>query len=209
MHARAKAAARSLLDGRTGVLTYEVIGDVSTTLLAVLDAGLKAANPAWTAELHDLVATPNASPPKLTIFLYDVVEDASARNRPPDRKPGLPSYTMKKPPLALALRYMLTAWAGDRVTEHRIVGRVIQVLYDRAILSGTALGGAFANSNESLKLTLAPIGLEERAQVWQAIAKPYHLSVNYEVRVVHLDPESELHTPTVQQALTVPSTSVR
>jgi hypothetical protein len=198
-----------LLYARSSVLTYEVIGDVSQTLQNVLEAGLQAVDSQWHAELHDLVATPAATPPKLTIFLYDVVEDASARNRPPDRKPGLPSYTIKKPPLALALRYMLTAWAGDRLTEHRIIGRAIQVLYDRAILSGSTLGGAFANSNESLKLTLAPIGLEQRAQVWQAIQKTYHLSVNYEVRVVHLDPEGELHTPTVQQALTVPSTSVR
>jgi len=198
-----------LLLARCGVLTYEVIGDVSQALQSVLDAGLQAANPGWHAELHDLVGILATTPPKLTIFLYDVAEDASARNRPLERKPGLPAYTIKKPPLALALRYMLTAWAGDRLTEHRIIGRAIQVLYERAILSGTALGGAFANSNEALKLTLAPIGLEERAQVWQAIQKTYHLSVNYEVRVVHLEPDLELHTPTVQQALTVPSTSVR
>ena len=188
------------------MLTYEVIGDVSQTLQVVLNAGLQAANPAWTAELHDLVQTPSASPPKLTIFLYDVIEDASARNRPIERRPGLPAYTIKKPPLALALRYMLTPWGGDRITEHRIIGRAIQVLYDRAILSGTDLGGTFASSNEALKLTLAPIGLEERAQVWQAIHKTYHLSVNYEVRVVHLDAELERQTPTVQQALVAPAT---
>jgi hypothetical protein len=188
------------------VLTYEVIGDVSQTLQSVLQTGLHAANATWTAELHDLVHTPASSPPKLTIFLYDIVEDASARNRPLDRKPGLPAYTIKKPPIALALRYMLTAWGGDRITEHRMIGRAVQVLYDRAILSGTELGGALANTNEALKLTLAPIGLEERAQVWQAIHKTYHLSVNYEVRVVHIDPELHSETPTVRQAITIPAT---
>lgn len=188
------------------MLTYEVIGDVSQTLQTVLNTGLQAANASWVAELHDLVHTPAASPPKLTIFLYDVVEDASARNRPLERRPGAPGYTIKKPPLALALRYMLTAWGGDRITEHRIIGRAIQVLYDRAILSGADLGGTFAASNEALKLTLAPIGLSERAEVWQAIHKTYHLSVNYEVRVVHLDAELEQQTPTVQQALVVPAT---
>lgn len=193
---------------RRPLLTYQVIGDVSQTLQSILEAGLQAVDATWKAELHDLVATPSASPAKLTIFLYDVAEDPSARNRPLDRKPGLASYTIKKPPIALVLRYMLTAWGGDRLTEHRMIGRAIQVLYDRSILSGTDLGGTLVDSNEALKLTFAPLGLAERAEIWQAIQKTYHLSVNYEVRVVHLDPEAELHTPTVQQAKTVPATRI-
>ena len=191
------------------MLTYEVIGDVSQTLQTVLEAGLQAVDPTWRAELPDLVVTPAASPPKLTIFLYDVAEDASARNRPLDRTPGLPGYIIRKPPLALTLRYMLTAWAGDRLTEHRIIGRTLQLLHDRAILSGSELLGTFVNSNEALKLTLAPMGLEERAEVWQAIQKTYHLSLNYEVRVVHLDVETEMRTPTVVEARVVPSTGAR
>lgn len=187
------------------MLTYEVIGDVSQTLQQLLNDALQAVNGSWTAVLHDLAPPPATSPPKLTIFLYDVAEDPSARNRPPDRKPGLPAYTIKKPPIALVLRFMLTAWAGDRFSEHRMIGRAIQVLYEHSILSGAELGGALAGTNEALKLTLAPITLDERAQVWQAIAQPYHLSLNYEVRVVHMDPEVERHVPTVQQAITQPA----
>lgn len=188
------------------MLTYEVIGDVSQTLQTLLNAELQAVNGAWGAVLHDLVAPPSGSPPRLTIFLYDIAEDPSSRNRPLDRRPGLPAYTIKKPPIALVLRYMLTAWAGDRFSEHRMLGRAIQVLYERAILGGAELSGALAATNEALKLTLAPITLDDRAQVWQAIVQPYHLSLNYEVRVVHIDTEREVHVPTVQQAITQPAT---
>jgi hypothetical protein len=186
------------------VLTYQVIGDVSHTLQTILNTAMQAVEPTWRAELHDLAPVPSPLQARQTIFLYDIAEDASARNRPLERRPGLPSHTHKKPPIALVLRYMLTAWAGDRISEHRMMGRAIQVLYDHAILSGPQLDGVLAGSNEALKLTLAPISLDERAQVWQAINATYHLSVNYEVRVVHIEAEREQHVPTVLQVVAVP-----
>ena len=89
--------------------------------------------------------------------------------------------------MALLLRYMLTPWSGDRLTDHKLVGRTIQVLYDGAILSGTQLQGGLAGTDQALKVTLSPLTLEERARVWYAIEKPYRLSITYEVRVVNLD----------------------
>jgi hypothetical protein len=60
-------------------------------------------------------------------------------------------------------------------------------LYDEAIISGTQLQGGLAGTNQALKVTLAPITLDERARVWFAIQKPYRLSITYEVRVANLD----------------------
>jgi hypothetical protein len=40
-----------------------------------------------------------------------------------------------------------------------------------------------------LRVSLAPMQLEDRARVWWAIGQPYRLSVNYEVRVVDIDAE--------------------
>src|SRR2546430_10710844 len=47
-----------------------------------------------------------------------------------------PDVTIRKPPAALILRYMMTPWSGDRFTDHKIMGRVVQTLYDKAIISG-------------------------------------------------------------------------
>jgi Pvc16 N-terminal domain len=42
---------------------------------------------------------------------------------------------------------------------------------------------------ELVSITLAPLTLEERTRVWWSIQQPYRVSLNYEVRVVEIDPE--------------------
>jgi hypothetical protein len=100
--------------------------------------------------------------------------------------------------MALLLRYLLTPWGGDQPTEQRIVGRAMQVLYDDAILDGVQLRDGLRGSRDTLKVTLAPLTLEERTRVWWAIQKPYRLSLNYEVRVVNLDALSGARAVPVQ-----------
>jgi hypothetical protein len=202
--------AHGLLDG-AAVPNFESIGDVSRTLRDFLTAELAALappNPPPIALLHDLLAPPPTAPPSLSLFLYDILEDGSARNRAPIRTPqqiaGTQRVRIAKPPLTLALRYMFTAWAADRLTEHRMIGRVLQAFLDHPVLSGSQLVGSLANTNEALKLTLSPIALEDRAQVWEAIKLPYRLSINYEVRVVHIDPELADDVPGVVEAIAQP-----
>ena len=173
---------------------YGTIADVSETLRKVLTDALQPLDPLNppVAEVSDLQGNIVTAPARITIFLFETVEDASARNRPhvltPSVPPtGPPTITLKKPPMALLLRYMLTPWSGDRLTDHRLLGRAMQALYDGAVLSGTELQGQLVGTNQALKVTLSPLTIEERARVWYAIQKPYRLSVTYEVRVVNLD----------------------
>jgi len=168
---------------------YGVVADVSETLRVVLTDALSTLTPQPSpiAEIHDLQGTISTSPARLTLFLFEVTEDPSARNRPPIRNTVANGYEFKKPPLALILRYLLTPWSGSRITDHQILGRAMQVLYDDAILSGFPLQGSLAGTDQALKLTLTPLTLEERTRVWHAVQKPYRLSVTYEVRVVNLD----------------------
>ncbi len=92
--------------------------------------------------------------------------------------------------MALALRYLMTSWSDSRLTDHIILGRAMQVLYDDAILNGTQLAGGLALTDQSLKVTMVPLSLDERSRVWFSIQKPYRLSIAYEVRVVNLDSET-------------------
>jgi hypothetical protein len=172
---------------------YGVIADVSSTLQTVLTNALAPLDPAAppVAEISDLQGTISTNPARITLFLFETVEDASAKNRPRVLSVTPPTITVKKPPLALLLRYMLTPWSGDRLTDHKMLGRAMQVLYDGAIFSGTQLQGTtLSGTAQALKVTLSPLTLEERARVWYAIQKPYHLSVSYEIRVVNLDAEA-------------------
>jgi hypothetical protein len=179
-----------------GVPDYSVIADVSSTLQAVLTNAYQPLDPMTppVAEISDLQGNISTTPARMTVFLFETVEDPSSKNRSKVRVTPLPPPTatglyFRKPPMALLLRYMLTPWSGDRLTDHRLVGRTLQVLYDGAVLSGTQLQGELAGTDQALKVTLSPLTLEERARVWYAIEKPYRLSLTYEVRVVNLDAE--------------------
>jgi hypothetical protein len=182
---------------------FQVIAAVSETLQAFLTEALEPLVPApnaITAQLDDLTTVPPTNPAILTIFLFEIGEDPSARNRPRVRDVE-PTGEVKltKPPMALLLRYLLTPFSGDRVTDHRILGRVIQVLYEESILSDPVLKGVLAGKNQALKITMAPLTLDERSRVWFAIQKPYRLSVSYEVRVVNLDTEQRTLVQPVRQ----------
>jgi len=176
---------------------YGVISDVSTTLVTLLDQDLRKPPLNGHALLDDLSGTAPAGL-TLTITLYEILEDAPSRNRPRPQQPAGTAVLSTKPPMALRLHYLLTPWGGDSVTEQQILGRAMQALYDDAILSGTALLGGLQGSTDTLKITLIPLTLEDRARVWYAIQKPYRLSVNYEVRVVNLDATEELRDEVVQ-----------
>ncbi len=164
---------------------FEVIAAVSDTLKATLQAALAPIIPPEAVLFLDVEHPPATK--ALTIFLFEVGEDPSARNRARVRETEPPNLRIRKPPMALLLRYLLTTWGGDQSTEQKILGRTMQALYDKAILSGLDLQGVLQNTDEALKVTLSPLSLEERTRVWHAVQKPYRLSISYEVRVVNLD----------------------
>lgn len=168
-------------------LSFGVIADVSATLQQVLTDALSVLNPGPpVAEVSDLQGTIETAPARVTLFLFEVAEDPSTKNRPRLRSSAPPDVLLSKPPMALILRYMLTPWSGDRNTDQTMLGRVMQVLYDGAIISGAQLLGSLANTDQALKITLVPITLDDRTRVWYSVQKPYRLSLTYEVRVVNL-----------------------
>lgn len=184
--------------------TSDVISAVSATLEARLTTGLGTLGPpAPTAQLHDLVTPVTSDPPTVTLFLYDIVEDPTVSNRPKSTRVAADgSLKIRKQPLGLCLYYMVTAWGGDRHTEQRLLGRVMQVLYDDAILDGVELLGVLAGTPAQLNVNLAALRLEDRARVWSAIGQTYRLSVNYEVRVADIDAEDETTaSPVIQRNL--------
>ncbi|MEV7867290.1 DUF4255 domain-containing protein [Streptomyces sp. NPDC088124] len=174
---------------------FGVIADVSAVIVGALTRALRPLNPANPpiAELNDLAEAVQVPTPKLTVFLYEIAEDPTSRNRPPVRSLPPGPLTTRKPPMALMLRYLVTPWGGDQITQHRMLGRALQTFYDDAILDGVQLTGSLAASTDSLHLTLTPLTLDQKSWIWYAIQKPYRLSLNYEVRVVSLD--SAVETP--------------
>ena len=133
---------------------------------------------------------------RLSIYLYRVVEDASVKNRFP--VPGNGAQ-MRKPPLSLDLFYLITPLVGEPREQQIVLGKALQVFYDRAILEAPDLVGSLAASGEELRVILNPVSLEESARVWQALEMSYRLSVCYTVRVAIVDSTREQFVQPVLQ----------
>lgn len=186
------------------MLDHGVIAAASQTLKEALNRALsEALGPtAPKAVLFDLLSDNPPDNAVLSIFLFDVSEDPSARNHPRMRGVNPPNVTVQKPPMALSLRYLLTPWGGNRVAEQQTLGIAMQRLYDHAILSGQDLQPGLDVTDVALKISLCPLTLEERTRVWHAVHQPYRLSVAYEVRVVPLVTTTrEEYTPVSRRSL--------
>ncbi|HWG95769.1 MAG TPA: DUF4255 domain-containing protein [Nitrospira sp.] len=133
---------------------------------------------------------------RLSIYLYRVVEDPNTKNRFPVAGNG---GTVRKPPLTLDLHYLITPMVGAPREQQILLGKVMQVLYDRAILEGNDLAGSLAAVNEPLRIILNSVSLEETARVWQAMEMSYRLSVCYMARVAILDSTRERYIQPVLQ----------
>jgi hypothetical protein len=106
--------------------------------------------------------------------------------------------------MGLCLYYLVTAWGGDPVTEQQILGRVVQVLHEDAVIEGPDLADELAGTGVQLRVSLSRMQIEDRARIWWAINKPYRLSVNYEVRVVDVDADVTVSsTPVLDRRLVV------
>jgi hypothetical protein len=125
---------------------------------------------------------------RLSVYLYRIAEDASTKNQFPVAGNGA---RLRKPPLTLDLFYLVTPLVGSPREQHIIMGKVMQVLYDRAILQGPDLTGSLRASDEELRIVLNPVTLEETARVWQALEMSYRLSVCYLARVALVDSRQE------------------
>lgn len=122
---------------------FASLGDASLTLRDLIDAGMPAlGGGAPTVELNDLTDSITTSPSRVTIFLYEITEDATVRNAPATREIVGGIEVLRRAPLPLVLRYLITAWNPDPATHHTILGRIAQVLNDNAVVSGTALAGS-------------------------------------------------------------------
>lgn len=188
---------------------YTVIGEVSKLIERTLQAAVKSVASTAEARLDDLSKNVSDSSPLLTIFLYEIAEDPPSRNRPHVRPDPANPQVVRKPPMALLLRYLVTAWGGDPETQHRLLGVALRTFYDEAIFAGTRLTGGLAAGADALHFTLTPLTLDQKSLIWYAIQKPYRLSLNYEVRVVNLDATADLPASPVRSRQLLPGLVTR
>jgi len=168
------------------------IGDVNiiaevtqtlTDLLAGLDVTLD--SPA------DLRADPGNFQ-KLNLYLYQVLEHPYTKNQPPY---SVDAETQQYPPLTLRLYYLLTPYASDPASAHKVLGHAMQIFYDNALVAETKMTETLRLATDKLAIVLLSAKLEDLTRIWNALQTPYRLSVCYEVRVVPIESKREQDSP--------------
>jgi hypothetical protein len=169
---------------------FSVISDVSRSLQGLLDGQLTAPESIEVSTTSPQRVTLNTDR-LLNLYLYQVVEDPHAKNRPPI--PVGPDR-LRPPPLALNLYYLMTPYAKDEQDnkdEHLILGEAMRILYEHSTLTDPYLEGGLKGRGEEVRLVLCPTNLEELTRIWNSLQMSYRLSVCYEARVLLVDAGTE------------------
>jgi hypothetical protein len=128
---------------------------------------------------------------RINLFLYKVLENSVLKNMDWQLKKGDPDRTIP-PPLSLNLYYLMTPYAindtqSGNSSSHEILGEAMRVFYENAIVPEDYLDPGLKDAREQIKIVLNSMNLEELSTVWSTFAKPFRLSVLYEVSVIQLD----------------------
>lgn len=137
---------------------------------------------------------------RLSLFLYQIGENAYMKNQPMER---VETGKLKYPPLSLNLFYLLTPYSGEETSAirgwdlHTILGRAMQILADNASLEGPALRdllqainqGDYYGRLENIRIILNSISLDDLTKIWNSLDTSLRLSVCYEVRVIMIESE--------------------
>jgi hypothetical protein len=141
----------------------------------------------------------------INLFLYKVNESPFANNMDWRGDRVSPSIGTR-PPLALTLSYMMTAYAKktggtaqDDITTQQLLGNAMAILHQNPVLndihdsefdaaSDTQFAPELRNAFEKVKVSLLPISMEEFSKIWTGFSKAYRLSVAYEVSLIEIGP---------------------
>jgi len=168
---------------------YPVISAVSQTLKTLLTANITQSTDSQIKNIPIELLSPRELQDKneslaVSVWLYRVARMSDMLNEPPQRiGPNLIAAT----PLPLLLHYLVTPISGDALTRHALLGKVMQVLNDHAIVRGADLQGILQGAPDQLRVALEALSLEDLSLVWDALSEPYQLSVSYVVQTVSID----------------------
>ena len=132
---------------------------------------------------------------KLSLFLYQITECPYLKNQEMER---IDSGMLRSIPLPLVLSYLITPNTNDRKKDHILLGKVMQILYDNAIMKGSILQGTLAGTDDELHVVLYSLPFDEMVRLWQSFTEvSFKLSVCYQVTPVKIDSTREIEAKRV------------
>ena len=160
-----------------------VIADVGETVRQVLREQVADLAPAERVVFASPAEIDITTEPRLGLFLYQILEAAQMRNQPPEPE-GLNGTRRYQ---TVDLFYLITAYTQQLEDAHRLLGQVMRVFVDHAVIEGSRLHGCLADIGQALRLLLHPITIEELNRLWGLFPnRAYRLSVAYQVTPVKI-----------------------
>ncbi len=137
------------------------------------------------------------------LYLYDVREEGVTLKVPRMSAGGT---TLTKPPVPYSLYYMVfingSSQMGLKAPDiQKIIGRVAQIVSDNNSVYPHQLQPWLDATEPPIVLSQAKLALEEKVRVWQAINKPYEISLFYKAAPVYVSSEIMVDPPRVSEAM--------
>ena len=136
------------------------------------------------------------------LYLYDIREDVEVTT-PRFVERGRMQLT--RPPRPYALYYMVFINGSGQMglkdpDMQKIIGKIAQIVNDNSSVRPDELQSWLDTQEPPIVLSQAKISLEEKVRVWQAINKPYQISLFYRAAPVYLSSGEIIETPRVTDA---------
>ncbi len=136
------------------------------------------------------------------VYLYDIREESNTAQPPMIQKGRV---QLQQPPRPYGLYYMVFINGSGQMglkdpDIQKIIGRVAQIVNDNNQVLPNQLQTWLDTQEPPIVLSQAKISLEEKVRVWQAINKPYQISLFYKAAPVYLSSEVVINTPRVVDA---------
>ncbi|MEU0405813.1 DUF4255 domain-containing protein [Streptomyces sp. NPDC006197] len=168
--------------------TSTAIGMVSASLrnLLVGEMGLQP-----TVTVTILAPDEQGSDRRVNLFLYKIAENPFLKNADWALRPGSADRIVDAP-LSLNLTYLLTPYAPNdevngNVAAHQVLGEAMRVFHENPVVPRKYLDPGLTDAREHLQISSCALEPEELRGLWTALAKPFRLSVPYQVSTVQLD----------------------
>lgn len=153
---------------------------------------------------------------QINVFLYQAAPNAALRNLAlPSR--GSDGARLSNPPLALDLRYLVSAYGKEELHADALLGFAMQVLHENPVLTGAMINATLkpnlppgvtlppglsmlstsdlGDQIEAIKIVPAPLDTEEMARLWSAMQAKYRPTAVYLVSVVLIEADRAAKAP--------------
>jgi hypothetical protein len=164
-----------------------------------------------TAVPPDQVQAGAAEPNQLNVWLHHAAPNAAWRNEVHPIRDST-GRRVARPPLALDLQYLITAFGVETYAAEILLGHAIAELHDRPLLDLESVGDVLHRNppdpnvpaavvssrleeqGECIRVTPIAVASEEMSRLWTAVGAQYRATAAYMVGPLLVDPEEEAAT---------------